>query len=400
MQRGDVDRQVGVGLAQPRRVLAAELEHAPVDRLDRTAFLGDLQERRRPEHAAGRVVPAQQCLVAHHRAVGQPMDRLQVRFELVVVQRLAQFALQRQHVDRLALQRRVEQHVAAATQRLGAVQRGVGIAHQFVGQTVALVANRDADARRWRNHLAGHVHRLPELFQHALGDHRGGAGHVYVLEQDRELVARQARDDIGVAHAGLQAGGDRLEHFVAGEVAKAVVDDLESVDVEVQQCAAVAGLVPEPGQRAVEALAQVVAVGQAGQGVVHHLVLELVLDALALVDLLAQLAGAHQHALLQQHHRLVLVVRGAAAGQAVGDLRGDEAQQLRVGLSIPLRFLVALNRDQPDRRVADHQRRAQPACGQRADRIELDLAALGQRQGVGLADDQLAVPQHVLAQAA
>ena len=133
MQRGDVDGQVGVGLGEPGGALAAEREHAPVDRLDHAAFLGDLQERRRAEHAAAGVVPAQQRLVADDLARGQAHHRLEIRLELVLLQRLAQLAFQREHVDRLALHRRVEQHVAFAAERLGAVQRGVGIAQQFLG---------------------------------------------------------------------------------------------------------------------------------------------------------------------------------------------------------------------------------------------------------------------------
>ena len=261
-----------------------------------------------------------------------------------------------------------------------------------------VVANGDPDARRRREHLAGHLHRLAEFFEHALGDLSGGAGPVDILEQDRELVARQARDQVGIAHARLQAGGDLLEHLVAGEVAEAVVDDLEAVDVEVQQRAAAVWLVLEPRQRAVEPGAQVVSVGQPGQGVVQDLVLELVLDALALADLLTQLVGAHQHALLQQHQRFLLDPGGSTAGQAVGDLRGDEAEQLLVGRPVPLRRVVTLHRDQPDRLLADHQRRAQPARRQRAYGVELDLALFGQCQGARLADDQLAVLHHVLAE--
>ena len=52
-------------------------------------------------------------------------------------------------------------------------------------------------------------------------------------------------------------------------------------------------------EHALQAVAQVAAVGQAGQRVVHDLVLELLLDAFALEDLAAQFAGALLHALLE-----------------------------------------------------------------------------------------------------
>ena len=161
---------------------------------------------------------------------------------------------------------------------------------------------------------------------------------------------------------------DGLEHLVAGEVAEAVVDDLEAVDVEVQQRALAMRLVLGARQHAVEAAAQVAAVGQAGQGVVHDLVLELVLDALALADFRAQLLGARLHALLELGERLLLDPRGAAAVEAVGDLRGDEAEQLLVGRPVHHRGVVALHRDQPERLVAEHQRHAEPARRRRAGR--------------------------------
>ena len=67
-----------------------------------------------------------------------------------------------------------------------------------------------------------------------------GFGRLHVLEQDRELVAGQARDHVRLAHAAAQAARDLLQHLVAGEVAQAVVDDLEAVDVDVEQAEAVA----------------------------------------------------------------------------------------------------------------------------------------------------------------
>ena len=106
-----------------------------------------------------------------------------------------------------------------------------------------------------------------------------------VLEQDRELVAGQPRDQVRFAHAGLQALRDFLEQVVAGQVAEAVVDHLEAVDVQVQQRALALRVALEQREHALEPLAQVAAVRQAGQRVVHDLVLELLLDALAFVDL-------------------------------------------------------------------------------------------------------------------
>ena len=82
-------------------------------------------------------------------------------------------------------------------------------------------------------------------------------------------------------------------------VAHAFVDELEAVHIHKhhRKAAMLVALQAclQPGQ----ALQQVTAVGQAGQGIVHHLVLQLGLDALAHGDLLLQLACALGHALRQ-----------------------------------------------------------------------------------------------------
>ena len=55
------------------------------------------------------------------------------------------------------------------------------------------------------------------------------------LQQHAELVAAEARDGVGGAHAGLQQAGDVAQQAVAGAVSAGVVDHLELVEVDVQQ---------------------------------------------------------------------------------------------------------------------------------------------------------------------
>ena len=62
---------------------------------------------------------------------------------------------------------------------------------------------------------------LPRLVERATG------------EQHRELVAADARDGVGVAHALLQERRDLAQQVVARDVAAAVVDELEAVEVEI-----------------------------------------------------------------------------------------------------------------------------------------------------------------------
>ncbi|MNP56140.1 hypothetical protein D3C76_1508430 [compost metagenome] len=53
-------------------------------------------------------------------------------------------------------------------------------------------------------------------------------------EQDDEFVAAQARDGVDVAQLVLEAHGNALEQQIADRVAEAVVDVLETVQIEEQ----------------------------------------------------------------------------------------------------------------------------------------------------------------------
>ena len=68
-------------------------------------------------------------------------------------------------------------------------------------------------------------HRLGEL---------GRVLHVEVGQQDQELVAADAGDDVRVARAGAKQVGDLDEHPVAVRVTERVVDLLEAVEVEAE----------------------------------------------------------------------------------------------------------------------------------------------------------------------
>ena len=56
-----------------------------------------------------------------------------------------------------------------------------------------------------------------------------------MFQQDRELVATQARHHIAAAHRVAQHGGHLLQQPVAGGVPAGVVDQLEAIEVDVHQ---------------------------------------------------------------------------------------------------------------------------------------------------------------------
>nr|WP_245156274.1 hypothetical protein [Lysobacter solisilvae] len=159
---------------------------------------------------------------------------------------------------------------------------------------------------------------------------------------------------------------------------------------------------PQLRDRVLEAVAQIHAVGQPGEGVVHHLVLELGFDALAHFDLLPQFARALQHALFQLDVEPVQCLGLRATQQGVGDLVGDEGQQFGVAGVVQQVGAVALHRHHADHAVGAAQRHAQPALRQLAVGARvvevaggdhfLHQGLVGQQRGAG--------PDDVLAQAA
>ena len=90
------------------------------------------------------------------------------------------------------------------------------------------------------------------------------------FEQDGELVAAQPGDGVAGAQARLEPPRDRDQQLVADQVAEAVVDDLEAVEVEEEDGeAACSGCRRARAMRLAQAVHEQRAVGQAGERVVE-----------------------------------------------------------------------------------------------------------------------------------
>jgi hypothetical protein len=96
-------------------------------------------------------------------------------------------------------------------------------------------------------------------------------------QQDGELVAAEARDDVVGAQHAAQPLGDGAQEPVARAMAERIVDDLEVVEVDEEH----RHLPAAAHQRAVEALQEELAVGQARQMIVVGLPRQLALGLLA-----------------------------------------------------------------------------------------------------------------------
>ena len=126
----------------------------------------------------------------------------------------------------------VEDHVAGAARGLGAVHRGVGVAQQVLRPLVLGGVDGDADAGGDEDLVAAEVDRRRQALVDAVGHPHGVADVAPPFEQDRELVAADAGDGVRGAQRRGERAGDLDQQLVAHQVAEAVVDDLEAVEVE------------------------------------------------------------------------------------------------------------------------------------------------------------------------
>ena len=264
----------------PGGELPARLAQDPrPDGDDEPVALGQRDEAQRRDDAEDRVVPAQERLDAADAAVVERDQRLVDEVQLAVVERVAQAALELETLHRTLAHRVVEDLAARLAHLLGAVHRRVGVAQQRVRIMLAGSAEADANTGGHVAALAVEHERLVQgLGQAARHPERvglaGDAG-----QQDGELVAAEAGDDVARSQDAAQPLGHAAEEAIAGAVAERVVDDLEVVEVDEQH-----GDAPLGAQRAAQAREEELAVGQARERVVVGLPGELVLGEPALGD--------------------------------------------------------------------------------------------------------------------
>ena len=114
---------------------------------------------------------------------------------------------------------------------------------------------------------------------------------------DRERSA----DAVGGAHDLDQAAGDLFQQLVAGRVAQRVIDPLEAIEIEEQQCQrSVATLSMVDGET--ELIEEGASVGQSGQHIVVGQQTNLLLGVLALGDVLYGALKAHLLAAVVEEH--------------------------------------------------------------------------------------------------
>ncbi len=233
---GDVEGpRVGPQLVPLQRLAAGALLHPAPDRLDQTAVLGDRDEVGRVEGPPLGMAPTDQRLEAGDLAGAEVDDGLVVERQLVAVEGVAQLPFHLQPLHRPRSHLGVEEDAAGAAALLGPVHRRVGVADQQLGVDVPIFSRAgDGDADAGADEVVDAVdrERLGEGGGDAIGDRQRLVFVGEAIDQDPELVAAEAGDDVSRAQVGAQARRHGAQQGVAGVMAEAVVDQLEVVEVE------------------------------------------------------------------------------------------------------------------------------------------------------------------------
>src|SRR5439155_26145389 len=246
---------------------------------------------------------AQQRLEPVHPAGMELYDRMEDQPEFLAFEGVPQVRFHTGAGLRRLAHGDVEHSEARTPLLLGVIHGKVRVVQQVLRLLVAGLAQRHADA--------GGRDDLPAFERHRRGERvLDAARHVLrvgrtddLLEQYGELVAPEPRHDIARPHARSQASRDLRQQAIAGRVVEVIVDRLELVGVDEQDGEPVIRIPPPARLGLRHALDQVSAVRQVGQRVVQRRVQQLLLDTLALGDIVGDRRGADDLAVRVEDRR-------------------------------------------------------------------------------------------------
>ena len=287
----------GVASCQLPRGPAGLPQHEVAQGEDEAGLLGQGDELVRREQAALGMLPAHERLEAD-RALGRERDdRLVDEPQLVALEGPPQVGLELEHGHRPRVHGVVEDLVAVAPLRLGPVHRGVGVAQQVLRTPVARRRRGRCRCSRWRR-------------PRGRPSENGCRSSSWIRSATRVASRASAISSRRIANSSpprrATVSSERRqpesrsreadEELVAREVAEAVVDELEAVEVEEEDGEVVVVVAATPGHGLPQPVEEEGAVGQPGEGIVERVVEDLLLGALALGDVGLGAGEAHRPA--------------------------------------------------------------------------------------------------------
>ena len=196
------------------RVARGPRQHVRPELGDEVGFLRHRHEVGGVEGAEPRMLPAQLGLEAGQRLGGEVEDRVIDDLELLLVERGAQLALQRHPPVGVGAHLGVVDLDAVGARALGAVHGDLGVLQEPGRVLVGAVVGGDADRGRQHDLPPGDRDRRPHRAAHLLGQH-GELARVGLVEQEqRELIAPDARQRVLRPQVAGETAGDREQQAV------------------------------------------------------------------------------------------------------------------------------------------------------------------------------------------
>ena len=211
------------------------LQHPGVNFCNQSGALGDRNKLSRRQQPPQWMFPAHQRLNTNQATGLQIVHRLVIHAQLVLLQGTAQIPGHLNTVLRMGCQLFGVQGIAFTPYAFGLEQGRVGIAQQLLGIQCVFGEYADTDTGADKQlvfiDIEGAFHDLQHLLRSI-----GGMGHLRaIIDQHGKLIATQSSHGKAFAKYPLQTVRDCLEQKITDVMAKAVVDDLEVVEVDHQQ---------------------------------------------------------------------------------------------------------------------------------------------------------------------
>ncbi len=222
------------------------------------------------------MLPADQRLHADNPAGHEVDDRLIVKDELGGDVRATEVRDKLEPAHEVLVHSRRVDEVLRLPAGLRAVHGDIGAPQQLL----RVAPHCDADARRDEHLASVDVERRLQRGGDPFGCVECGRDGVCPLYEDRELVTTHPRDRVRRGHGSAQTHAYLPEQGVRGDVAEAVVDRLEVVEVEEEN----SGVARTYDERVLDAIREERPVREPGQRVVEGLVAKLLLGLLTRRD--------------------------------------------------------------------------------------------------------------------
>ena len=178
-----------------------------------------------------------------------------------------------QAANRLLVHLAVEEHVAGFAGGLGAIHGVVGVADHLLGRVVLNGIGGDADARGDVDDVPAKIVGVFKGLDDSACDADGVVMILQLIEDNDEFITAESRggghgrDGVGEADFLPQAIGDADEQKIAGDVAEAVVDDFESIEIEEEDGEFMVRIAFSGFDELIQPVVEQLPVGQAGEAI-------------------------------------------------------------------------------------------------------------------------------------